>query len=42
MHLKMMKIDGLYLGHNNKFKVTMYNDFDKIYANFHIIVGVTL
>jgi hypothetical protein len=40
--LKLMKIDGLSLGHNNKFKMTMYNDFDKIYAIFHIIVGMAL
>jgi hypothetical protein len=42
MDSKMMKIDGLSLGHNNKFKITMYNGFDKIYAKFHIIVGMTL
>jgi hypothetical protein len=29
------------LGHNNKFKMTMYNGFDKVYAKFHIIVGMT-
>jgi hypothetical protein len=40
--LKLMKIDGLSLDHNNKFKMTMYNDFAKIYAIFHIIVGMTL